>query len=114
MRVSGVPSDAQAIPAQHAHRAIRFSFVYFSCVPDSPTLGPFKTMPFNRIARQEPHGMLLEGVVRHLPRTHFHVTVCPIVAAGKRLSPRLADAADAVVQLPMKLGVAREVLGGLR
>lgn len=58
--------------------------------------------------------MLLEGVVRHLPRTQFHITVCPIVAAGRRLSPRLADAADEVVQLPMRLGVAREILGGLR
>ena len=58
--------------------------------------------------------MLLEGVVRHLPRTHFRITVCPIVAPGRRLSPRLADAADEVVQLPMKLRVAREIVGGLR
>lgn len=63
---------------------------------------------------QEPHGMLLEGVVRHLPRKHYHVVVCPIDTAGKRLSPRLADAADEVVRLPMKLEVARSLLGGLR
>lgn len=33
---------------------------------------------------------------------------------GKRLSPSLADAADEVMQLPMKLDVARRMLGGLR
>lgn len=58
--------------------------------------------------------MLLEGVVRHLPRKHYHVTVCPIDKAGRQLSPTLADAADEVVPLPTNLKVAREILGGLR
>ncbi|CAM9638268.1 unnamed protein product [Ectocarpus fasciculatus] len=62
----------------------------------------------------EPHGILLEGVVRYLPRRLFRVIVCPIYAPGKRLSPSLADAADEVIQLPMKLDVARTMLGGLR
>eukprot|EP00903_Cladosiphon_okamuranus_P014127 g13129.t1 len=60
----------------------------------------------------EPHGMLLEGVMRHLPRKQFHVTVCPINAPGKRVSSRLADAADEVVPLPTKLELARNILGG--
>ncbi|CAM9749410.1 unnamed protein product, partial [Ectocarpus sp. 6 AP-2014] len=62
----------------------------------------------------EPHGMLLEGVVKYLPRRLFRVIVCPIDAPGKRLSPSLADAADEVMQLPVKLDVARRMLGGLR
>ncbi|CAM9688775.1 unnamed protein product, partial [Ectocarpus sp. 8 AP-2014] len=53
----------------------------------------------------EPHGMLLQGVVKYLPRRLFRVIVCPIDAPGKRLSPSLADAADEVMQLPMKLDV---------
>ncbi|CAM9740156.1 unnamed protein product, partial [Scytosiphon promiscuus] len=55
----------------------------------------------------EPHGMLLDGVIRHLPRKFFRVFVCPIKAPGSQLSPRLAEAADEVLQLPMQiLGVA--------
>ena len=58
--------------------------------------------------------MLLEGVMRHLPRKQFHVTVCPIKAPGRRVSPRLADAADEMVPLPAKLEAARNILGSLR
>ena len=58
--------------------------------------------------------MLLEGVMRHLPRKQFHVTVCPINAPGRRVSPRLADAADEMVPLPAKLEAARNILGSLR
>lgn len=58
--------------------------------------------------------MLLDGVVRHLPRELFHIIVCAIESPGKWLSPRLADAADEVVKLPLKLEVARKMLGDLR
>lgn len=58
--------------------------------------------------------MLLEGVIKHLPRSHFHVIVCPITGPGKRLSPVLLEAADDVVELPLKLASARAVLGKLR
>ncbi|CAN0159173.1 unnamed protein product [Ascophyllum nodosum] len=62
---------------------------------------------------EEPHGMLLEGIIRHLPREHFHVTVCPIAHPKARLSPVLADAADEVVKLPGKLRASKKILGEL-
>lgn len=58
--------------------------------------------------------MLLEGIMRHLPRGHFHVTVCPIAHPTKRLSPTIAEAADNVIMLPSELQKARNILGGLR
>lgn len=58
--------------------------------------------------------MLLEGIIRNLPREHFHVLLCPIDAAGKQLSPRLALAADEVVRLGGKMLAARGLLGTLR
>ena len=57
--------------------------------------------------------MLLEGVMRHLPRRHFRVIVCPIATPQTRLSPALAEAADEVVKLPSKLKAARNILGEL-
>lgn len=58
--------------------------------------------------------MLLEGVIKHLPRSQFHVFVCPIAAPGKRLAPSIAEAADNVVHLPLKQESARKILADLR
>lgn len=58
--------------------------------------------------------MLLEGVIRHLPRGYFRVILCPIASPGKSLAPDLAQAADDVQQLPLKQGLARAILQGLR
>lgn len=58
--------------------------------------------------------MLLEGIIKHLPRKNFHVTVCPIDAPGRRLSPALINAADEVVRLQMKLRIGTEIVGDLR
>lgn len=45
----------------------------------------------------EPHGMLLEGVMRYLPRTHFEVLALPIAMSDKPLSPIIEDSVDQVV-----------------
>ncbi|CAM9357232.1 unnamed protein product [Discosporangium mesarthrocarpum] len=58
--------------------------------------------------------MLLEGVVQHLPRTHFLVIVCPIISPGKRLSRKLEAVADHVEELPLRLNMARSILMDLR
>lgn len=58
--------------------------------------------------------MLLDGVIRHLPRKHFRLVLCPIDTTMERLSPRLAHAADEVVRLTSKLDVARRMLEDLR
>ncbi|CAM9181073.1 unnamed protein product [Laminaria digitata] len=63
---------------------------------------------------EEPHGMLLGGAMKHLPRSHFHIILCPIATPGRRTSPSLLEAADEVVQIPLKVPVARGLLGDLR
>ena len=58
--------------------------------------------------------MLLGGIIKHLPRSHFRIVLCPITTPGKRTSPSLVEAADEVVQLPLKVAKARELLEELR
>ncbi|CAN0412777.1 unnamed protein product [Laminaria digitata] len=55
--------------------------------------------------------MLLEGVVKYLPRPQFHVTIC---ALGGRVSRSLEAGADRVVRLPLTLDGARLALEELR
>lgn len=55
--------------------------------------------------------MLLEGVIRHLPRPRFHVTVC---ALGGQPSRRLEVGADRVVSVPKTVAGARQALVELR
>ena len=58
----------------------------------------------------EPHGLLLEGIIRHLPRSHFHTVLFPISAPEKGTAPYLLDAADEVVPLSLSYKHARSVL----
>lgn len=55
--------------------------------------------------------MLLEGIVKNLPRTHFYVIVCSILT---KPSHYLRNAADSVVELPLNQQLARTILGNLR
>ncbi|CAM9227107.1 unnamed protein product, partial [Pylaiella littoralis] len=59
----------------------------------------------------EPHGMILEGMVLHLPRPRFRVTVCAI---GGKVSRTLEAGADEVARLPHTVAGARLVLEQLR
>jgi protein O-GlcNAc transferase len=45
----------------------------------------------------EPHGMLLEGVMRYLPRSHFEVLALPVAISDKPLSPIIENSVDRVV-----------------
>lgn len=55
--------------------------------------------------------MVLEGVVLHLPRPRFHVTVCGV---GGRVSSALEIGADKVERLPHTVGGARRALEDLK
>ncbi|CAM9448041.1 unnamed protein product [Ectocarpus sp. 12 AP-2014] len=59
----------------------------------------------------EPHGMLLEGVILHLPRPRFRVTVCAI---GGQPSSSLRAGADEVVTLSNTVAGARIALEELK
>ncbi|CAM9162538.1 unnamed protein product [Ectocarpus sp. 13 AM-2016] len=59
----------------------------------------------------EPHGMLLEGVILHLPRPRFRVTVCAI---GGQPSSSLRAGADEVMTLPNTVAGARIALEELK
>lgn len=55
--------------------------------------------------------MILEGMVLHLPRPRFRVTVCAI---GGKVSRTLEAGADEVARLPHTVAGARLVLEQLR
>jgi tetratricopeptide (TPR) repeat protein len=62
----------------------------------------------------EPHGLLLDGVVRYLPRDRFQVFVLRIAlekeAAGHMTSPTLVDYADVLVDIPQTHSFAAEIV----
>lgn len=59
------------------------------------------------------HGLLLRGVVAGLPREYFDVTLCAITNPKEVLAPDILAAADRVVEVPMVLELAYEVLSEL-
>ena len=62
----------------------------------------------------EPHGLLLDGVMRYLPRSHFEVICLPILRAdGKPVAASVRDAADMVVDLPLAIPLVQEVIARL-
>ena len=50
----------------------------------------------------EPHGMLLEGVMRYLPREMFEVLALPVVISDKPLSPIVENSVDDVVFITLE------------
>lgn len=67
--------------------------------------------PLSAASIQQPHGMILEGLVLHLPRPRFHVTVC---AMRWEASLTLATGADRLVRLPRTFTGAKRELEQLR
>lgn len=50
----------------------------------------------------EPHALLLDGVMRYLPRDRFSVYVLPVARTdGKPLAPSVAEAVDHVREIPL-------------
>ena len=66
----------------------------------------------------EPHGLLLDGVVKYLPRSLFKVYVLRILlekeTAGHMISPTLADFADELVDVPQAHSLAAEIVEKLQ
>src|SRR5690606_29028275 len=81
----------------------------------------------------EPHGMLLDGIMQHLPRESFVVIALPVIQyvkfdarrtalttwltsggrlhrARNRISPSIVASADFVIQVPLALQAASAVL----
>jgi Tfp pilus assembly protein PilF len=62
----------------------------------------------------EPHGMLLDGVIKQLPRSRFYVISLPIARTdGKPLSPSIVEASDMVVECPLSHELVYELVGSL-
>ena len=62
----------------------------------------------------EPHGLLLDGVMKYLPRSHFEVICLPILRAdGKPLAASVRDAADSVIDIPLSIPIVQEAISGL-
>jgi protein O-GlcNAc transferase len=51
----------------------------------------------------EPHGLLLDGVIKYLPRSRFRVVALEVAAGGaqKQVSPLIMQGADEVVQISL-------------
>ena len=58
----------------------------------------------------EPHGLLLEGIIKYLPSAQFHTVLCPITTPDGDAAPYLTEAADEVVQLSLDFHHARQTL----
>ena len=55
-------------------------------------------------AEHEPHGLLLEGVVQHLPRDRFVVVVLPVASLGRdAASELLRSSADELIELGLNM-----------
>ncbi|CAM9259019.1 unnamed protein product, partial [Hapterophycus canaliculatus] len=74
-------------------------------------VGFVSTLFGEKACADEPHGMILEGLVLHLPRPRFHVTVC---AMRGKASQTLAAGADRLVTLPRTVIGAKRELAQLR
>ena len=62
----------------------------------------------------EPHGMLLEGVMKHLPRSIFHVIALPVTIWDKPFSPDILNGSDEVHIIPMSLPLAIPLISKLK
>ncbi len=62
----------------------------------------------------EPHGLLLDGVMRYLPRTHFYVLALPVARTdGKPMSADIVEAADEVSEISLTYTHASAALNAL-
>ena len=62
----------------------------------------------------EPHGLLLDGVMKYLPRHNYEVYALPIARSdSKPLSPSIADAVDYVVEISLSWEYSKVILGQL-
>ena len=61
----------------------------------------------------EPHGLLLSGVIKYLPQTHFHKILLPISSPKSSPAPYLTKYADEVVPLPLNSLTVRSILSEL-
>ena len=58
----------------------------------------------------QPHGLLLEGVIRHLPRDLYEVIVFVVPGSASSLMPELKSCADLVVNLQLVLPSVQRTL----
>jgi protein O-GlcNAc transferase len=63
----------------------------------------------------EPHGLLLDGIMKHLPRDYFEVHVLVVVNNSTiPLAPSVSEAADFIWEIPKKLAVAKAIVTALK
>jgi predicted O-linked N-acetylglucosamine transferase (SPINDLY family) len=63
----------------------------------------------------EPHGMLLDGIMKYLPKSIFYVIALPIARTdGKPLSPVIRESANEIYEIPLTHEYAREIIMNLK
>lgn len=59
----------------------------------------------------EPHGLLLDGVMKYLPRSHFEVVCLPVARTDvKPLSPSVEDACDEIYEVSLTYAHGFEIV----
>lgn len=54
----------------------------------------------------EPHALLLDGVMKYLPRSQFVVVALPVARTdGKPLAPTVAEASDFIYEVSLRLRI---------
>ena len=62
----------------------------------------------------EPHGMLLDGIMKYLPKSIFYVIALPVARTdGKPLSPVIRESANEIHEIPLTHEYAREIIVSL-
>ena len=62
----------------------------------------------------EPHGMLLDGIMKNIPRTQFTVIALPIARSdGKPLSPSIIESCDEVIETTLHHGSTYQLISSL-
>ena len=62
----------------------------------------------------EPHGMLLDGVMKYLPRDRFVVYGLPVSQRAKPMSPTIRDACDVVLEVSLNYRHAQSMVEQLQ
>ena len=62
----------------------------------------------------EPHGMLLDGIMKNIPRTQFTVIALPIARSdGKPLSPSIIESCDEIIETTLHHGSTYQLISSL-
>jgi hypothetical protein len=83
-------------------------------VDSSSTAKPIRVAFVSKfLGEHEPHGMLVAGVIRGLPRPQYHVILCPIPVPRQPPAASLIAASDSVQMLTLNYAINLQLLAAV-